>query len=351
MILTGWLFGCAVVAGLTLRGPLGDALFITRYTGYLMPWLLVVLLPGAVWAWLARHRWLAAVLIASAVTIVLIHVPLFRRHREVPTPSASRLSVMSYNTWSRNRDDARIANVILSHQPDILLLQEVPPKVFGRVMDRLRDLYGGSRVYSAYEHTLQQAVVSRYPVESSASLDEKGKSQKVVLRSPSGPVTVFNVHPLRTGGWRYRYEQIASLLEEDVLREKAPVVLGGDLNAPEHSQLYRLIAGHLENAHREAGFGFGFTYPSPSVRWLGLFPVPSLVRIDHIFFSDQFVALRAGTIAESGGSDHRPVFAELGLQSHDLSGSSLRRLGRRPRDPAHCAGRHAAGDPRRRFGW
>jgi endonuclease/exonuclease/phosphatase (EEP) superfamily protein YafD len=145
-------------------------------------------------------------------------------------------------------------------------------------------------------------------------MEEKGQAQRVVLRIPAGPITVFNVHPLRSGGWRQRYRQIASLLEEEVLPEKTPVILGGDFNAPDHSQLYELVAGHLKNAHREAGLGFGFTYPSSDVRVLRLFPAPSVVRIDHIFFSDHFVALRAGTMDESGGSDHRAVFAELDLQ-------------------------------------
>ncbi len=140
-------------------------------------------------------------------------------------------------------------------------------------MDGLQNLYGGRPVYCAYEPAVQQAVVSRYRVESSAAMKEKGQAQKAVLWLAGGPITVFNVHPLRSGGWRQRYGQIASLLEEEVLREKTPVILGGDFNAPDHSQLYKLVAGHLKNAHREAGLGFGFTYPSSDVRVLRLFPL------------------------------------------------------------------------------
>jgi len=310
-----WFVGSAVLAGLTLRHWFGDQLFLARYTGYVMPWLLLALLPGAVCAWLMHDRALSAVLSASAAIIVVIHVPLFRPHPGNSSPLAVRLKVMSYNTWSRNGDDARIANVVLGNGPDILLLQEIRPEVLGRLMDRLRGLYDGRPPYCAYEPAIQQAVVSRYRVESSASMEDKGQAQKVVLRLPSGPITVFNVHPLRTGGWRYRYRQIASLLEEEVLRANAPVILGGDLNAPDHSELYRLVAGHLENAHREAGFGFGFTYPSSELRVLNLLPALSVVRIDHIFFSEHFVALQAGVLADSGGSDHHPLFAELGLKS------------------------------------
>jgi endonuclease/exonuclease/phosphatase family metal-dependent hydrolase len=38
-----------------------------------------------------------------------------------------------------------------------------------------------------------------------------------------------------------------------------------------------------------------------------------MVRIDHIFVTDHFFVHRAATVATAGGSDHRPVIAELSL--------------------------------------
>jgi endonuclease/exonuclease/phosphatase family metal-dependent hydrolase len=38
-----------------------------------------------------------------------------------------------------------------------------------------------------------------------------------------------------------------------------------------------------------------------------------MIRIDHIFYSRHFLARRAYTGANSGGSDHFPVVAELFL--------------------------------------
>jgi endonuclease/exonuclease/phosphatase (EEP) superfamily protein YafD len=320
MLLVGraaaWLFAVTVLGGLVLRHVAGDRVFIARYVGYVMPWLLVGLLPGALWALLTRQRALLAVLGASAAMIVAVHFPLFSRSRDaVASPSAVKLKVMSYNTFSENGDARRIAAVVLAYEPDVLLLQEIRAEVFERLMESLRELYGGRPVHRAYDPGILQGVVSRHALGSRASMKDKGQAQKVVLRLPDGrPVTVFNVHPLRTRGWSHRYRQISALLEEDVVRERAPVILGGDFNAPDHSQLYGSIAGHLENAHRAAGSGFGFTYPASSAGTWGPLPVPALVRIDHIFFSDHFVALRAGTLEDSGGSDHHPVFAELVLK-------------------------------------
>jgi endonuclease/exonuclease/phosphatase family metal-dependent hydrolase len=203
--------------------------------------------------------------------------------------------------------------VVLRSRPDVLLLQETEPAVLARVVEALRTLYGGAPVHLAHEPALRQAVLSRYPVASSAGLPRKGKAQKVVLRSPAGPVTVFNVHPLRIGGWHRRYSQIAALLRDDLAREPGPVILGGDLNAPPHSELHGLVARALADVHAARGSGFGFTYPAALSSPLGVLPAVPVVRIDHLFVSRHFVTLAAATLDDAGGSDHRPVTAELVL--------------------------------------
>lgn len=335
-----WLLGVTVLAALLLRGRLGDELFLTRYTGYVMPWLLVPLVPGAALAWLSHRALLGVVLSAAAGIVVANEAPLFRARAVLPPPDAAAgaplpavrgegwgrgaqrgslvaptLRVMSFNTWSRNADAPRIARVVLRHRPDVLLLQEIRPEVVAAVAGELRrhGLYDGAPVHVACEPALLQAVLSRHPVVASAGLEAKGNAQRVVLRTPEGPLTVYNVHPVRTGGWRLRYSQIASLLEDEVLREAGPVILGGDFNAPDHSQLYRLVSGELQNAHAAVGAGLGFTYPAALGWRRGVLPAMPLVRIDHLFVSRHFATLRAGTLADSGGSDHRPVLAELAL--------------------------------------
>jgi vancomycin resistance protein VanJ len=328
-----WLFGAAVLSGLVVRHLAGDAIFLGRYTGYVMPWLLAGLLPAGVWALRTRRLALAAVLGASVASIVALHVPRFAP-REPPAPAAGpALTVLSFNTWSKNADAERIAQVILGARPDVVLLQEIPPRVFERLVEVLRAHDAGRPVHVAYEPRIQQGVVSHHPVEPRACLEEKGNAQQVVLRSPAGPVTVFNVHPLRSGGWRHRYGEIAALLEEDVLRERGPVILGGDLNANEHTALYRLLSERLQNAHERAGSGFGFTWPAMGPRPFGLSVPPPMVRIDHLFFSAHFVALRAETLEDAGGSDHRPVLAVLRLVA---GGDGV------PADPLPTAATHAA---------
>jgi vancomycin resistance protein VanJ len=309
-----WLVAWTALLGVVLRPWVGDALVLTRYIGYVMPWLLVALAPGAAWAWLTHRRPLAGILALTAVAIAALHARHFLPRRTAPPDGAVVLDFMSYNVWSLNEDVAAMARVIRERRPDVLLLQEIEPKVLVRLTAALADLYGPSAAHVAYDPELLQAIVSRHPIESWTSLERTAQALAAVIRTPGGPVTVFDVHALRTGGWRERYAELDALLRESVLATPGPVILGGDFNAPERSQPYALLASALRNAHDAAGFGFGFTYPASGLRPLGL-PLFPLVRIDHLFFNDGFVALRAGTIEDSGGSDHRPVFATLALRT------------------------------------
>ncbi|OEU61273.1 MAG: hypothetical protein BA870_08750 [Desulfuromonadales bacterium C00003094] len=315
LVWMAWLFfGVIILAGLILRWWTGDHLILTRYTGYLMPWLLCGLLPGVLWAVLMKYRGLAALLTVSVLIILVAYAPLFWSRSKTSDPEAMELKVVSYNTWSKNFDTDRIARVVKGQRPDVLLLQEVIPEVFESLMKHFHDLYADQEVYFSYEPSLLLAVVSRFPMERSAGIKGKGRVQRVFLHSPAGQITVFNVHMLRRGGWLSRYRKIVSLLEEDVSHNKGPVILGGDFNTPDQGETYKHITKFLNNAHWESGFGFGFSFPSSVIKLFGSVSVPPLVRIDHIFFNDCFSILKAGTIKDSGGSDHFPVMAILGLE-------------------------------------
>jgi endonuclease/exonuclease/phosphatase (EEP) superfamily protein YafD len=102
-------------------------------------------------------------------------------------------------------------------------------------------------------------------------------------------------------------------LQEYVRQEQGPVILAGDLNSPDASQVCTALRGvGLHDAFAEGGTGYGYTYghlllqhrvPGFNLSWM---------RIDHIMMSSQFLSrsCRAGT---GQASDHRPVIADLML--------------------------------------
>jgi endonuclease/exonuclease/phosphatase (EEP) superfamily protein YafD len=110
--------------------------------------------------------------------------------------------------------------------------------------------------------------------------------------------------------WSKQYRQITALTE-DIAQVKTPLIVGGDFNTTEQAETYRFINQYLSNAHWEAGWGFGFTFPAHNPRYKQIPVLTPMVRIDHIFYSDHFFARSAQTLATSGGSDHLPVVATL----------------------------------------
>jgi endonuclease/exonuclease/phosphatase family metal-dependent hydrolase len=67
----------------------------------------------------------------------------------------------------------------------------------------------------------------------------------------------------------------------------------------------------LHDAFREAGSGMGFTFPA-SIRST-IRSLPPLLRIDYVWYSDQFSIRRVSVAGDSGTSDHHPVVARLVL--------------------------------------
>jgi len=318
-----WIFGLGLLFCYFIRYLQGDHLFPVRINNYLMPWMLAVLVPGLIAAGLANHRWLAVTLLAPTIFICLTYAPLLLPCLRTEHNDLTQLKVMSYNVWRKNKNMSVAAEVIRKEQPDILLLQELQLARVENLFDALVNLYPDSKLHFAYHKKMLQAVISRYPLTQMVALPEKGQAQKVLIKTPHGPITVFNIHPSRRKNWLRRHRQISALLAEDIATIVGPIILGGDFNTNDQTQTYRLVTQYLRNAHWEAGCGFGFTYPAPKKIVKRGVPIPPLVRIDHIFYSDSFVPKRARTLKESGGSDHLPVVAEFFLEKDVICGQDV----------------------------
>jgi vancomycin resistance protein VanJ len=305
-----WLFALALVIWYPMRWWPGDRFWPVRLTNYFMPWLLVGLIPALMAAAVARRRWLATTLAIPAILIALTFAPLFLPRPSPALANSDSFTVMSYNIWGWNEDIEAITEVVRQEQPDFLLLQEVHPHMASLLDDALADLYPESELHLAYESRIGQAILSRYPLTSVEATVEKGRTQKVIADTPYGSIAVWNVHPYQPLPWYSQYQQI-STLTVDIAAADYPLIVGGDFNTTDQSETYRMIDQYLDNAHWEAGWGFGFSFPASTRRLKGIVPVPSLVRIDHIFYSDHFFARDARTLLNSGGSDHLPVVTTL----------------------------------------
>jgi endonuclease/exonuclease/phosphatase family metal-dependent hydrolase len=212
--------------------------------------------------------------------------------------------------WEYNKNLSAVAKVIKQEKPDILLLQEIRSNGIQTIKNSLGKLYSNGILHIAYGPKIMQAVISRYALKEIEASPEKARAQKVIINTPYGFISVINIHAYKYG-WKHRHLQIKKLLEEEIIAEKGPLILGGDFNTNEQSQSYQMVNKYLQNAHWRVGCGFGFTYPARLSFSRKKFPIFPMIRIDHIFYNNHFIKHSARTIYESGGSDHFPVIADF----------------------------------------
>lgn len=140
-------------------------------------------------------------------------------------------------------------------------------------------------------------------------------------------VTLYNVHPESSNILVYLQERapVAHMLSAtfkmrqlvfqrlmaDIASRPGPVIVVGDFNSTDQSDVYAVLTGKLTEAHRAAGWGFGHTFPAYTGWFRGLPIIPRQMRLDMVFYSDAFVAVASRVGTTSGESDHLPVLAKL----------------------------------------
>jgi vancomycin resistance protein VanJ len=85
----------------------------------------------------------------------------------------------------------------------------------------------------------------------------------------------------------------------------------GDFNLADREPRYQELTSRLRDAQREAGWGFGFTFPAEIGR-RELSIIPSLVRIDYVFY-DPSLGARSAEVGRMPGSDHYYLLTDLVL--------------------------------------
>ena len=306
-----WLFGLAMLFWYPMRWWPGERFRLVQVLTYFMPWFLTGLFPAVLIAGVARRKWLTITLAAPTIFISANFAPLFLPRFSYALASNEPLKVMSYNVLYRNHNLEAAIAIIQQEQPDILLLQEVTPDIATK-LDSLHSLYPNDDLHFTYEAQIGQAIISRYPITRLGIAIENGRAQKVQIDTPDGPIAVWNVHPSVPRPWSRQYQQLSGLAQ-DIAAENGPLIVGGDFNTTYQSETYNLINQYLDNAHWDAGWGFGFTFPAHAPRVKQIPILKPVIRIDHIFHNDHFFAHSARTLSTAGGSDHLPVVAVLSL--------------------------------------
>ena len=290
----------------------------------------------------ARRQWrvvfpLAALLIGYPYIAASV---VWRTPAESNSPTFSVLSynVRVFNIYAhRQRDTPRPTVTWLTHEDaDVKCLQEFYNDDSSAVLNATQRLQGQGDYHSYVKPTLINrigaqfglAIFSRFPIIDRGEVGASGDSLQYAifadLRTPAGPVRVYNVH-LRSmsidesalsdqgkypsiarklkNGFTTRAHQVDALLTH-IRTSPHPVVVCGDLNDLPYSYTYFSLRDQLLSTFEEAGRGFGFSYNGK------LF----FLRIDNQFFSESLQAHRFDTYREVNFSDHFPVRAEYSFR-------------------------------------
>jgi endonuclease/exonuclease/phosphatase (EEP) superfamily protein YafD len=307
--------------------------WLARVVLYVPRVLFAVPLPFLVLALALMRAW--RFMLSQAAALLLVLFPLMGLvlpWPRFPDRGAPSLRVMSYNVnggwWGYHKVLAQVDEL----HPDVVLMQEV----LGDTRWLLDEL---KKRFPVAQQSTQFIVASKFPI--SATVDPQRvamgdrqrspRSLTYMIDTPLGQIAFYNVHPvsprhgmwsLRVGGFRnairtgtlFDKDRTRKLNEDGALsdaqvalfaanaaKETVPVVIGGDTNLTGlHPALSKLNG--FRDGFKEAGWGFGYTFPSGRKAWM---------RLDRLFASRQlrFVGFQVGK--HDWASDHRCVVADL----------------------------------------
>jgi endonuclease/exonuclease/phosphatase (EEP) superfamily protein YafD len=321
-------YALGVYGLLLLRETIGEAntplgMIYSRLDWFLTPAL--VLLPLLLL--LKRPR--LALVMAPLVGLWGLHsLPLLLPKPIPAAPAdAQALTAMTYNMHVERVHLEPMLAVIRAADADVVALQELSIEGGQAIEAQLSALYP----YRAL-HTLEWAyhgrgLLSKYPIlEDRAWPDEQPitvRLQRTLIDVNGQPVVIYNFHappqrpifgqPPDIGPRNQQHADLLALMRA----ERDPVLMLCDCNITDQNSAYRnLLAAGFQDTFRLAGQGFGLTNPDafyPQAQegmWLPLYQ-----RIDFIFASPAFTVQAAQVWPDSGGSDHRPVWARVGMRA------------------------------------
>lgn len=249
-----------------------------------------------------------------------------------PAQAGRPLRLLSYNIkalYAAHQVDgfAGIEREVAQHQPDLVALQDAQQWLStgdSRVPEMARSVFGLPYVMAFDQYVL----ASRYPLTDCegghlGSGDGAGHFLRCSARIGETAVQVVTAHFVSPreglvaakteahGGveeWQYnlarRLAQSQTLLAQ-LVHLPRPLILMGDLNAPEQSVVVEnLKHAGLRDAFAEGGRGWGYTHGHALSQGLDLF------RIDHILLSAD-IRVRSAEVGGGEASEHNPVIADV----------------------------------------
>ena len=349
LLASAWLYAFAIFVWWLLQRRFGDSVW---WLGLLTPFAPLLFLPTGLLLFGALF-WAGELLVPFALVAALFllqYGAYFWPNAEAPTVDGqakeqATFTVMTFNTWwiSQQRETAKVPlqNVLsrsgqspqVAEPADLVAIQELEPKMADFLLAEVGPSYPYHHLDVGGQWPQRLGVFSQFPLTplDAGHLQARNfRIQIVHVAFPDRPFLLYNIHPRATNIMHYvksprtfikrvgqsfseRSEFIHRMLD-DIAERDEPVLVTGDFNSTDLSDVYGMMSEKLTDAHRAAGWGLGYTFPTHGADFKNL-PVPRrFMRLDMIFYSDEFFARQCQVGRVHGESDHLPVLAEFMLR-------------------------------------
>lgn len=190
-----------------------------------------------------------------------------------------------------------------SEKPDIIFLQEVEPQ-------KLKILKtAGYKIVTGMNHNLFRyhfgnAILTRHPIiyhrhhYLPSSKEQRGLDE-AAINVNGNPLIVLGTH---LGLGRIEQENQFREIERIITYLRGPIILSGDFNVPASDQLFVDFKKYFTEIGQKIPLSDSFPTSNPKE------------RLDQIWYNHQWHPMTAQTL-DWDGSDHRPVEAELALDT------------------------------------
>lgn len=270
-------------------------------------------------AFLSRSRVAQGFTLAVVALFLVLYLPFFLPSFG-PPPAGRPLTVMAFNLASAQSTPEEVVTAIAEVDADIVALEELTPPAARLIREKLGDRYPYTLMQP---ETADTGLLSSHRILShewfapastgrkalQAAVDLDGTTLHIIVVHPQPPRIIWSESEQFPIG--VEYEPLRREIEDISRRAEAlasPVLVLGDFNMSNQSQIYDAMTRRLGDAFRDAGWGFGFTFPDGLV-WRGNRLRPA-IRIDYIFHSPD-LRPRHAAVGCGTGSDHCYVTAEF----------------------------------------
>lgn len=326
-LILSWMYAAMIILWFLLHGWFGDTLWWLALLNAFVPFsfLPLVLLIPVCFVYRDWRYWRSV--LVPLVIFVFLYGELFLPN--APVRNDDSMTVMTFNIWGGSQSSETAHVIVEDGQPDIVALQEVTPDMAGVLLEEIGDLYS-YRLLAAEGTYRGMAVLSRFPlteIETPHLTHPWWEVQAMRVEAGAGPFTLYNVHPHATNVLVYIEgdmevaaevrssmairQQLIEALVADFSQRAGPIVVVGDFNSTDQSDVYALMQRHLTDAHRASGRGLGHTFPAYGGSFRGIPIFPLQMRLDMVFLSEDFRAVRTWVSRTYGESDHRPLLVEF----------------------------------------